>query len=264
MNEKKSRTSNHTTPQLPDAPWDVQQAFEQRCTEAEPLVHSFLRRFPQIDHALVISQVREGFWRTFPEKYGEEQAALAAGRSSPHKWSSLICTIARRRAADQLRRVGPYKRVRPSRANHVAESTSPAPHDSAPTGDGGATPPSDAGPAEEGRQVVLRDTWEVPLHPDHAAPSHSDPLELLIRQESTERIRATLYESLDELARTSPRQHRAIQLFLDEVPDADAAKQLQTSRSGLYHLRRAGVLSLRRLFRARGYAVCETNEHAGL
>ena len=263
MNEDKSRTSK--TPPLPDAPWDVQQAFEQRCEEALPLVHSILRRFPQIDHALVISQVREGFWRNFPARHQEEQAALAAGGKSPHKWSSLICTIAKRRAADQLRRVGPYKRVRPTRARHAAESTSPATQDPAPTPDAGeAPPPSDAAPSEEARQVALRERWEVPLHPDHAAPAHADPLELLIRQESTERIRASLDEALDELARTSPRQHLAVQLFLDEEPDAKAAQQLETSRSGLYHLRRAGVLSLRRLFAARGYPVCQTNANAGL
>lgn len=232
----------NTTPTLPEnVPWHVQDAFSRRFEQALPVVQSIVRRSQLNDEDFIISEVLEDVWRAFPAMYQEEQDDLAAGLPSRHNWLAFICRITRCRIIDECRRLGISPRHRPTRARRAIEDA-----------------PAPVAPAETLAQTAPSHTWEVPLHPDHIAPDDSDPAVFLERIADRIELRTNLREALAHLAWTAPRQFRALQTSLDNLPDEAAAEQLDTSRFGVYRLRQAAVLSLRRFFKERGCKVATT------
>jgi len=62
-----------------------------------------------------------------------------------------------------------------------------------------------------------------------------------------------LREARAKLEREEPEQALAIQSFIDKVPDAESARQLNVNRFAMYRLRRSGVRTLRGYFAELGY-----------
>lgn len=218
-----------------DAPEHVRYAFAQRCSDAYPKVRTVLRshQLTRAEEDVIVDDVWLRAWPGFQRKLEAEQDALALGLPSPHHWDSYFCQIARRLVIDLKRRLGIFRRVRPSRAKGVLHATADGPDSSASV--------TGAPPAPRYRRVI-------PLSSNMRAPESTDPF---LAADKAERIRI-LHAAIPTL--TAQEQH-ALATSLRNLSDEDSAAELGVNRFSLYRLRRRAIVRLREVFQEHGYEV---------
>ena len=75
------------------SPAEVEARFLELFDSVRPRIEYIARRARGEDPENLVAEARARCWSTFRARYQQEQAALAAGRSSPHKWPALFCRI---------------------------------------------------------------------------------------------------------------------------------------------------------------------------
>ena len=216
----------------------MHRAFETHYTSAYPRICRIVRNHGLSDEDDVLGDISEHLWRQFPARYREEQADLAAGRPSRHKWVSLFCEIARNKMIDRLRAEGLARRKRRGQVSPPADDES--------TGQARTSNP-------RRREVPLLFAERL------VAPPESDPaVSFEQREESAARSylpsdqRILLQQALAYLESVEPDQFNALQTLLHNIPDEEACSLLQTDRFTIYRRRRAARRTLRHFYAQRG------------
>jgi DNA-directed RNA polymerase specialized sigma24 family protein len=207
----------------------IDEAFVHHFDAVRPRLEFIARRARGDDPAAVVAEVAARCWADFRTKYPEEQAALAAGQPSPHRWEAIFCTTAHRLVIDEHR-----ARTRQKRAFGIRVTRAPFDGDAA----FGDLPPT-------GTQSLL--SAEVPLDCDFIVDERIPSTENLVERNE---LLALIHPALDTL----PHDERvAIWSWAKRIPQAITARRLRCSRFALMRLRRHALERLRDFYRSHGY-----------